>query len=132
MPARLPTLAKTPFELDTRPLLEPSSPHAGVLATSRAFRSLGFPDLIASHLALRSGRRGFSEAQMIESAVVLQTIGGDCPDDLGLLAADGCLERGLGYQPPKPTAMRGFLELFHDPDLEAQRPPRESQLVPVR
>ena len=119
---------KTPFHLDPNPLLEASSPHAGALATSRAFRSLGFPDLIALHLDLRHRRRGFSEAQMIESIVLLRTIGGDCPEDLYLLAADTCLERGLGYAPPKPTAARGFLERFHDDSLEKLRPPREQQL----
>ena len=128
MPVIVPLMHKTPFKLDTQRLVEASSPHAGVLATSRAFRSLGFPDLIDAHLALRTRQRGFSEAQMIETVLVLQTIGGDCPEDLGLLAGDGCLERGLGYRPPKPTTLREFLELFHDPDLEAQRPPRESQL----
>ena len=128
MPARLPVLAKTPFLLDTNPLQEASSPHAGALATSRAFRSLGFPDLIDTHLPLRKRQRGFTEAQMIESVVLLQTIGGECPDDIGLLADDGCLERGLGYRPPKATALRYFLEQFHDQDLEDQRPPRESQL----
>ena len=128
MPARLPLLAKTPFLLDTNPLQEASSPHAGALATSRALRSLGYPGLIDTHLPLRKRRRGFSEAQIIESVVLLQTIGGECPDDIGLLADDGCLERGLGYRAPKATAVRYFLEQFHDQDLEDQRPPRESQL----
>ena len=121
-------MAKTPFVLDPRPLPEASSPHAGVLATSRAFRSLGFPQFIEEHLRLCARRRGFSEAQMVESAVVLQTIGGDCPEDVGLLAGDRCLERGLGYRPPKVTALREFLELFHDGQLEAQRPARDKQL----
>ena len=119
---------KTPFELDTNPLREASSPHAGALGTSRAFRALGFPELIATHLDLRQRRRGFSEAQMIESIVLLQTIGGDCPEDIYLLAGDTCLERGLGYAPPRPTAVRGFLERFHDESLEQLRPPREQQL----
>ena len=65
---------------------------------------------------------------MIESVLLLQTIGGDCPEDLTLLADDGCLERGLGYRTPKPTALREFLELFHDQTLEELRPPREQQL----
>ena len=128
MPVSLPLMEKTPFQFDSKPLREASSPHAGALATSRVFRSLGFPELIDSHLPLRQRRRGFSEAQMIESVVLLQTIGGDCPEDIHLLAGDGCLERGLGYQPPKPTALRGFLERFHDESLEQQRPPREQQL----
>lgn len=128
MPVTLPLLAKTPFKLDTRPLHEATSPHAGALATSRAFRSLGFPDLIDSRLRLRRRNRGFSEAQLIESIVMLQTVGGDCPEDAPLLATDGCLERGLGYRTPKPTALRTFLELFHDQQLEDLRPPREQQL----
>ena len=121
-------MAKTPFQLDAAPLREAAIPHAGALASFRVFRSLGFPDLISDHLQLRERRRGFSEDQMIETILMLQTIGGDCPDDVHLLAADTCLERGLGYQPPKPTALRGFLDRFHDQSLEQQRPAREQQL----
>jgi len=65
MAARLPLQAKTPFVLDPRPLEEASSPHAGALATSRVYRSLGLPDLIAANLRLRQRQRGFDESQMI-------------------------------------------------------------------
>jgi hypothetical protein len=64
---------------------------------------------------------------MIESIVLLQSIGGDCPEDIRLLAQDLCLERGLGYAPPKASAVRGFLDRFHDEKLEAQRPARDEQ-----
>lgn len=127
MSARIPLLNKTPFILDPRPLAEASSPHAGLLATSRAFRSLGLPDLIAAQLKLRKRQRGYSEGQMAESLVLLQTVGGDCPEDIHLLANDPCLERGLGYRPPKVTAAREFLELFHDEDIALLRPSREVQ-----
>ena len=40
MSARLPLLHKTPFVLDERPLHEATSPHAGLLSVSRAYRSL--------------------------------------------------------------------------------------------
>ena len=46
MSARIPTQHKSPFEIDPRPLDEMASPHAGLLATSRAFRSLKIPDLV--------------------------------------------------------------------------------------
>jgi hypothetical protein len=127
MAARLPLQAKTPFVLDPRPLEEASSPHAGALATSRVYRSLGLPDLVAANLRLRQRQRGYEESQMIESINLLQTIGGDCPEDIRLLSQDPCLERGLGYRPPKATAVRGFLERFHDEELEGLRPPREKQ-----
>jgi len=127
MSARIPLLNKTPFVLDPRPLAEASSPHAGLLATSRAFRSLGVPDLIATLLKLHKRQRGYSEGQMIESLVLLNTVGGDCPEDIRLLAHDPCLDRGLGYAPPKVTAVREFLELFHDEEIALLRPAREVQ-----
>lgn len=127
MSARKPLLSKTPFVLDARPLSEASSPHAGLLATSRAFRALGLPELIEANLALRKRQRGFAEAQMIETLVLLQTVGGESPEDIRLLADDPCIERGLGYAPPKVTALREFLDRFHDERLEALRPSRSVQ-----
>lgn len=128
MTNHLPLLGQTPFKLDPKPLTEASSAHAGALATSRAFRSLGLPTIIDEKLSFYKRRRGFTEAQMIESIVLLQTIGGECPEDVGILAADACLQRGLGYRPPKVTAVREFLEHFHDSEIEASRPSREEQL----
>jgi hypothetical protein len=127
MSARLPLLHKTPFVLDERPLHEATSPHAGLLSVSRVLRSLGLPALIGANLDLRKRQRGFSEAQFIESIVLLQSVGGECPEDMHLLAGDDCLERGLGYCPPKATAVREFLERFHNKDLEKLRPERAVQ-----
>ena len=127
MSARLPILHKTPFVLDGRLLHEATSPHAGLLSLSRVYRSLRVPDLIGANLQLRKRQRGFSEAQMIESICLLQAMGGECPQAMGLLAGDECLARGLGYAPPKVTAVREFLERFHDEDLEKLRPKREDQ-----
>lgn len=127
MPARLPLLSKSPFEIDARPLDEMASAHAGLLATSRAFRSLHLAELIEANLQIKERKRGFTEGQFVESIVLLQTLGGDCPEDIKLLANDQCLERGLGYAAPKATAIRSFLERFHDTSLEALRPPREEQ-----
>ncbi len=127
MSARLPLLHKTPFVLDPRPLFEATSPHAGLLSVSRAYRSLGVPGLVAANLSLRKRQRGFAEAQFIELISLLQAVGGECPEDMHLLAGDPCLERGLGYRPPKATAVREFLERFHDKELEKLRPKREVQ-----
>src|SRR5579864_6888138 len=127
MPASIPILQKSPFAFDPRPLQEMSSAHAGLLATSRALRSLHIDGLVAANLQLKERQRGYTESQFVESIVLLQTLGGDCPEDIALLAGDQCLERGLGYAPPKATAVRTFLERFHDEELAALRPPREEQ-----
>jgi hypothetical protein len=87
MSRRLPLMRKTPFVLDPRPLAEATSAHAGLLSVSRAFRSLGLPGMIEANLPLRQRQRGFSEAQLIESLVMLQVAGGECAEDLGLLNA---------------------------------------------
>jgi hypothetical protein len=127
MSARLPTQHKSPFEIDPHPQDEMASPHAGLLATSRALRSLKIPDLVAANLKLKKRQRGCSDAQYIESVVLLQTAGGDCPEDMSLLAGDECLQRGLGYGLPKTGAVRSFLNRFHDEELELKRPAREVQ-----
>ena len=127
MPARIPTQQKSPFEIDPRPWHEMSSPRAGLLATSRAFRSLGIPALAAAHLPLKQRQRGFDEAQYLEALVLLQTAGGDCPEDMQLLGNDPCLERGSGFPLPTVGAVRSFLERFHDEAWEQSRPARAVQ-----
>jgi hypothetical protein len=127
MPARLPLLSKSGFLLDPRPLEEPASPHAGVLVISRALRSLKVPELTAANLQLKRRQRGYEEAQFIETVLLLQAVGGDCPEDLALLNQDAMLGRALGYELPRVTAVRNFLERFHDEELALQRPAREQQ-----
>ena len=127
MPARIPILNKSPFAIDPRPLREMGSAHAGLLSVSRALRSLHLGGLVEANLDLKSRQRGFTEGQMVESLVLLQVLGGDCPEDISMLAEDPCLVRGLGYTPPKASAVRSFLNRFHDEDLAALRPPREQQ-----
>jgi Transposase DDE domain group 1 len=134
MPARLPLLAKSGFLLDPRPLDEPASPHAGALVISRAFRSLKGPELCAANLQLKTRQRGYEEAQFLETILLLQAVGGDCPEDLSLVNQDPMLGRALGYDLPKVTAVRNFLERFHDEELALQRPAREEQksfIMPV-
>ena len=64
---------------------------------------------------------------MVESAILLQILGGKCPADSHRLSNDDCLKRGLGYAPPKATALREFLERFHEPELKKLRPARAEQ-----
>ena len=127
MATRLPLLHKTPFELDPRPLAEATSAHAGLLALSRAFRALRLPGQIEANLRLKQRLRGFTEGQMVETALLLHGVGAECPEDIKVFAGDACLERGLGYALPKATACRSFLDRFHDESLEELRPPRAEQ-----
>ena len=127
MPARLPIQSKSPFRIDPKPLDEMGSPHAGLLAASRALRSLRVPVLADANLQLKSRNRGWADGQFVETILLLQILGGDCPEDLSLLEGDVCLERGLGYSLPKVRTVRDFLDRFHDDSLESLRPAREVQ-----
>ena len=125
MSARIPTQHKTPFEIDPRPLDGIAARQAG-FRRSRAYPSFRIRDLGAANLKLKKRQRGCSDAQYIESVVLLQTAGGDCPEDMSLLADDACLERGLGFALPKTSAVRGFLNRFHDEKLALARPARDA------
>lgn len=103
------------------------SPHAGLLCASRALRSLRVPALAEANLQFKTRQRGFTEGQSVETLLLLQIVGGDCPEDMSILQADVCLERGLGFALPKTRTLRDFLDRFHDPDLEARRPDRQEQ-----
>ena len=121
MPARIPTLRKTPFAIDPRPLREMGTAHAGLLATARALRALGLDQWAETHLKSKRRQRGHGEAQLVESIVLLQTVGGDRPEDIDLLADDTCLARGLGYRPPRAPIVRAFLDRFREGDLGPAR-----------
>ncbi len=127
MPARLPVMSKSCFVLDSRPLKEPASPNAGALSLARVSRSLNLPGLIEANLQFKKRQRGFVESQLAEAIILLQSVGGDCPEDISLLNQDPLLSSALGYALPKVTVVRSFLEKFHDDKLEALRPPREEQ-----
>jgi hypothetical protein len=124
MSASIPVLQKTCYAFDPRPLEEMSSPQVGLLASSRVSWSLGLPALIASNISIMQRQRDLLEGQLIESMVLLQTVGGDCVEDMKTIAGDECLERGLGYALPKVNTLRDFLNRFHDEELAQPRPPR--------
>jgi hypothetical protein len=122
IPASIPVLYKSSFALDPQPLEAMSSPHAGHLVTSRVFRSLGIPALNATE----QRHRGLPDGQMLESlvllkTVLLQTVGGECVEDMKTIAGDTCLERGLGYELPAVNTLRDFLNKFHDENLALLR-----------
>lgn len=127
MPARLPTQRKTPFVIDPRPLDECATAFAGLLACSRALRSLQVPGLVEANLRLKERERGQAVAEYVEAIVLLQLAGGTCPEDMTRFRCEAALQRGLGFEFPTPSAARKFLNRFHDPELDRLRPARKRQ-----
>jgi hypothetical protein len=62
---------------------------------------------------VKQRERGYDEASMVESFVVLNALGGECVDDFQHLREDAGLKEMLGHEIPSPEAARTFLKQFH-------------------
>jgi hypothetical protein len=111
--------------------------------------------MITDHVRARSGDQGWTDDQMIMALLLLNLAGGDCVDDVRVLEGDEGLRRvvreteGHGRTRserralkrrwrkarsrtfPSPTAMREYLELFHDYEQERSRRPHTA-FIPGR
>lgn len=105
------------LEISPTPAAESLTALAGLSLVARTFRSLGLTESVARHVVIKKRDRGFSEAEMVESLVLLNAAGGDCLDDLVRLQADPGLSTMLGHAIPSPEAARKFLYSFHDDKL---------------
>lgn len=56
---------------------------------------------------------------MVESLVLLSSLGGECPDDLQTIWQDQGLETIMGFQLPAPSTVRGSLDQCHDDEAMA-------------
>jgi len=120
MRTKTPLQAKTPFAIDAKPMEGLLTSQAGLAAFSRAFRSLGVPELCDAHVRIKERARGFTPGQQVESLVLLHASGGDCMQDMERLRQDGGVTKMLGYAAPSQRCVADFLEAFHDPEKVAQ------------
>jgi hypothetical protein len=108
-----PTESALLFEIDSEPLAETLTAWGGVPLVVQAFRSLGVPASVQQHVQTKQRERGYDEATMVESFVVLNALGGECVDDFQHLREDAGLKEMLGHEIPSPEAARQFLNQFH-------------------
>ena len=88
--SRKPSPTESPllFEVDDEPLEETLAAWGEVPLVAQAFRSLGVPARVRETVHIKQRERGFDEAAMVESFVVLNAVGGECVDDFQHLRAD--------------------------------------------
>jgi Transposase DDE domain group 1 len=108
---------------------------------------IGLSKSVQTHLKVRSGSQGWTDAQMVLALVLLNLAGGDCVEDIKVLEADdGFCEvlkkaemHGMGRQVrrallrrwrkertravPSPSSIFRYLAQFHDEQQEGQRQP---------
>jgi Transposase DDE domain group 1 len=129
-----PTESPLLFDIDPEPLQETLTAWGGVSLAVQAFRSLGLPASIGRHVQIKQRDRGYDEATMVESFVVLNALGGECLEDFTHLREDGGLRELLGHGIPSPEAARQFLYQFHAEDkieeAKQRRAPEQIAFIP--
>jgi hypothetical protein len=129
-----PTESPLLFEIDPEPLAETLTAWGGVPLVVQALRSLRVPASVLRHVHLKQRERGYDEATMVESFVVLNALGGECVEDFTQLREDAGLQEMLGHEIPSPEAARQFLNQFHAEEKMAaakqQRGPEPIAFIP--
>ena len=97
--------------------------HAGLTLVAETMLALGLEDLVGTQLHLRERQRGYREFEKVHAVVLVQAAGGECVEDVRVLARDAGLQRLVGRPWPSPDALHAFLGAFHDDEQMAQRPP---------
>jgi len=108
-----PTESPLLFKIDPEPAPETLTALGGIPLLVQAFRSLGLPGSVQRQVRIKQRQRGYDEATMVESFVILNAAGGECLADFDRLREDGGLAELLGHAIPSPEAARNFLYEFH-------------------
>lgn len=96
---------------------------AGLALVSETMLALGLDEVVRERLQLRERQRGYDEFDKVHALVLVQAAGGDCVEDVRILARDAGLGRLLARPLPSPDALHDFLGAFHDEAQFARRPP---------
>lgn len=90
------------------------TPRAGLATVAEAARGMGLPAVVERSVRVKQRERGFTDWEVVESFLLLIAGGGECPEDLSVLRADGAFARLVGHGFPSPSAGRKYLYGFHD------------------
>jgi DDE family transposase len=111
-----------PFRFEAAPRPMDLTAHAGLTLIAETLLALGVDTLVRDGLQVRARRRGYAEFDTLQAIVLIQAAGGDCVEDVRVLARDAGLTRLLHRRFPSPDALHRFLASFHDERLLVQRP----------
>lgn len=111
-----------PFRFDVAPRPMDLTARAGLPLVAETLLALGVDSLVREGLRLRVRQRGYAEFDKLQAIVLIQAAGGECVEDVRVLARDAGLPRLLHRRFPSPDALHDFLARFHDEAQLAQRP----------
>jgi hypothetical protein len=119
-----------PFIFEAAPQPMDLTAHAGLTLVSETMLALGLDRLVGNRLRVRERSRGYDEFDKLHAIVLVQAAGGECVEDVRVLARDAGLLRLVDRPLPSPDALHDFLAAFHD-EAEMARRPAEGAWVPA-
>lgn len=129
-----PTESPLLFEVDPHPIEETLTAFGGIPLVVQTFRSLRLPQSVREQVEVRERERGYDEATMVESFVILNAAGGECADDFERLRGDPGLAELVGHELPSPSSALQFLYAFHGQEkieeAKQRRLPNEIAYIP--
>jgi hypothetical protein len=129
-----PTESPLLFEVDPQPIEEMLTAFGGIPLVVQTFRSLGLPKSVQEQVQVKERARGYDEASLGESFVILNAAGGECADDFQRLREDPGLAELVGHELPSPSAALQFLYAFHEEkkieEARQRRLPEEIAYIP--
>jgi len=111
-------------------LKEVTTAWSGVSLLIDLYRKLELEQLANQVLPAKKSAKGLKPGQTVESFVLLNTLGGECVEDIQRLREDEGLAAILGYRPPAPETARQWLDRFHDETL-MQNKPLQGSFIPL-
>jgi hypothetical protein len=111
-----------PFVFEAAPQPMDLTALAGLTLVSETMLALGLEEVTRERLRLRERQRGYDEFDKLHALVLVQAAGGECVEDVRILARDAGLIRLLGRPLPSPDALHDFLGAFHDDSQFKDRP----------
>lgn len=118
-----------PFLFEAAPQAMDLTARAGLALVSETMLALDLEEVVGVRLPVRGRRRGLSEFDKLHAVVLVQAAGGECVEDVRVLARDAGLMRLLDRPWPSPDALHDFLGAFHD-DIQMGRRPPEGAWIP--
>ena len=118
-----------PFVLEEVETGSTLTARAGLMCVMEAARGMGLDEATRRNVSIKRRERGYDEWEFVESVMAMMAAGGDCVDDLSVLAADEGFVSLLGHAIPSPSAMKKFLYGFHEEEQAAQAG-RQRALMP--
>ena len=89
-----------PFRFEAAPRPMDLTAHAGLALIAETLLALGVDALVRDGLRLHARRRGYAEFDKLQAIVLVQAAGGDCVEDVRVLARD------IGMYAPGETVVK--------------------------